>query len=113
MTAELIVLEGLRKALPVPVSMERFGDEPGEFVLVERVGGSKGTGIERASFAIQSYSDSMYGACSLNEKVRTAMLDPINDSNVSRVDLDSDYNYTDTTTKKYRYQGVYDLVFFS
>lgn len=113
MTAELIVLEGLRKALPVPVSMERHGGERGDFVLIERVGGSKEIGIERASFAIQSYSDSMNGACKLNEKVRAAMLDLINDSNVSRVDLDSDYNYTDTTTKKYRYQGVYDLVFFS
>ena len=26
------------------------------------------------------------------------------------VSLNSDYNYTDTTTKEYRYQAVFDIV---
>ena len=112
MTAERVILEGLKQALNVPVSMEHLPDEPKEYVLLERVGGSQEIGLERASFAVQSHSDSMYGACELNQKVRKAMLDLIEDPHISRVTLDSDYNYTDTTTKKYRYQGIYDLVFF-
>lgn len=113
MTAEQIVLSGLKAALSVPVWMEHQQNEPAEFVILERVGGRQELGIERASFAVQSYSDSMYGACALNEKVRTAMLDLIADPHISHIELDSDYNYTDTETKKYRYQGIYDLVFFS
>ena len=30
---------------------------------------------------------------------------------VSRSALNSDYNYTDTDTKTYRYQAVYDLTY--
>ena len=32
---------------------------------------------------------------------------------VSASRLNSDYNFTDTTTKRYRYQAVYDLVYFN
>lgn len=32
-------------------------------------------------------------------------------TDISKAKLNSDYNYTDTTTKSYRYQAVYDLVF--
>ena len=31
---------------------------------------------------------------------------------ISKCQLNSDYNYTDTTRKKYRYQAVYDMVHF-
>ena len=31
---------------------------------------------------------------------------------VSACRLNSDYNFTDTTTKHYRYQAVFDLVFY-
>ena len=29
---------------------------------------------------------------------------------ISRCELNTDYNYTDTARKKYRYQAVYDIV---
>ena len=31
---------------------------------------------------------------------------------ISRVQLNSDYNFTDTAQKRYRYQAVYDLTFY-
>ncbi len=109
----MIVLSGLKAALSVPVYMEHPTTAPAEYVILERVGGRQDVGIERASFAVQSYSDSMYGACELNDKVRKAMIGLIADPHISHIALDSDYNYTDSETKKYRYQGIYDLVFFS
>lgn len=110
MIAEQIVLEHLKKLLTVPVSTEML--DASSFVLIERVGGSDDGFIRTASFAIQSYGPSLYKACILNEEVKNAMLALIGYEEVTRCDLDSDYNYTDTSTKKYRYQAVYDLVLF-
>ncbi|WP_288339025.1 hypothetical protein [uncultured Allobaculum sp.] len=109
MMSELIVLDHLKKALSVPVSMTMRDDE--SYVLIERVGGTDGF-IRTASFAIQSYGSSLYDACCLNERVKKAMSRLVESDEVSRVELDTDYNYTDEATKRYRYQAVFDLVLF-
>lgn len=31
---------------------------------------------------------------------------------ISGVKLDRDYNFTDTTTREYRYQAIYDLTYY-
>ena len=31
---------------------------------------------------------------------------------ISRVELNSDYNFTDTSTKRYRYQAVYNFIYY-
>jgi hypothetical protein len=43
----------------------------------------------------------------LNEAVKVAMADLITLDSVSGVSLNSDYNFTDSTTKEYRYQAVF------
>jgi hypothetical protein len=53
----------------------------------------------------------MYEAATMNEEIKAAMLNSlITLGSVAKVDLNSDYNYTDTTTKTYRYQAVFDIV---
>jgi len=44
--------------------------------------------------------------------VKQAMCDIADESEVCKCSLNSDYNFTDTATKKYRYQAVFDLVHF-
>lgn len=112
MMQELIVLEHLKKELTCTVAMEVPHPSPDSFVVVEKLGSSNQNMVQHASFAIQSYAKSMYEAAVLNDKVKEAMAKLIESPLISAVDLDSDYNYTDTTTKQYRYQAVYDLVFF-
>ena len=65
-----------------------------------------------ATFFIQSYSSSKYKASLLNEKVKDAMYDLIELDEITSLHLNSDYDYTDTTTKKYRYQAVFDIGYF-
>ena len=60
--------------------------------------------------AVQSYATSMERAALLNEEVKAAMNEIVELDDIARCDLNSDYNYTDTSTKQYRYQAVYDLV---
>jgi hypothetical protein len=74
------------------------------------VGGGETNHIKRASIAVQSLADSMYEAAELNEAVKELMKGITALKEVSSCRLDSDYNFTDTATKKYRYQAVFDLV---
>lgn len=108
---EQIILNYLKKCLSVPVYMEIPTNEPNEYVLIEKTGSSTENYINSATFALQSYANSMYSAAKLNEKVKTAMDGIIFTTDISKSKLNSDYNFTDTTTKKYRYQAVYDLFY--
>lgn len=105
---ELIVLNYLKTKLDVPISMEEI-EEP-EYVLIQKTGGSKENKIFSSMFAIQSFADSLFKASELNEKVKDAMDEIVSCNEVSKCSLNSDYNYTDTTKKKYRYQAIFDLV---
>jgi len=109
---ELTVLNYLKSVLDVPVVMEKPTGNVDEFVLIEKTGSRVDNYcINRATFALQSWSTSLYNAASLNEDVKQAMDKIIESTDVSKSQLNSDYNFTDTTTKSYRYQAVYDLVF--
>lgn len=110
---EKIVLDYLNDALEVPVFMEMPGEKnrPDKYVLIEKTGSSMNNYISTATIAIQSYADTLYSAALLNEDVKTAMDDIIILDSVSKAKLNTDYNFTDTTKKQYRYQAVYDLVY--
>ncbi len=108
---ELIVYEYLKRELPVPVYMEKPDEEIEEYILIEKTGSSEEDYIMNAMVIIQSYSNSMYGAASLNEKVKEKMRNIVSLKEISSVKINSDYNYTDTRTKKYRYQAVFDLFY--
>ena len=108
---EKIVLDYLNDALNVPVYMEMPENKPDRFVLIEKTGSSRENHIDFATITIQSYAGSLYYAAALNEDVKQAMDDIIALDTVSSAELNSDYNFTDTETKKYRYQAVYDLVY--
>lgn len=99
------------KLKPTPVTMEKPSGNPKKYVLVEKTGSSCENGIWKASIAIQSYDESLYKAAMLNEQVIAAMYDITALDNVSKCDLDSDYNFTNTTTKEYRYQAVFDITY--
>jgi len=109
---ELIVYNYLKSALSVPVYFETPSENaPKEYVLVEKTGSSEENFIMSATFALQSHADSLYDAARLNQSVIEAMKGIISIDDVSSSRLNSDYNFTDTTTKKYRYQAVFDLVY--
>lgn len=108
---EKIVLDYLSEKLNKPVYMETPSNPPTSYVLLEKTGSSRENHIDRATFAIQSYDESLYKTALLNDAVKRAMDDIIELDNISKSSLNSDYNYTDTTNKKYRYQAVYDLIY--
>lgn len=109
---EKIAINHLSIALTVPVYMEIPENPPNTFVLVEKTGSSRTNRVNRATLAVQSWAGSLLAAAELNERVKAAMDELAEIDDVSACRLNSDYNFTDTTTKHYRYQAVFDLVFY-
>lgn len=105
------IIEYLSEELEnIPVVAERI--DQAEYVLVDKTGSGMNNRLLSATIALQSYSDTLYKASNLNERVKMCMDDFAKCTDISKSKLNSDYNSTDTTKKAYRYQAVYDVVFF-
>lgn len=108
---ETIILAHLKTALDSDnVFMEVPRENlPEKFVVVEKTGGDRTNHISSSEFAVQSYAASLYDAAVLNESVKAAMDSLVEEDEVARSAYQTDYNFTDTETKRYRYQAVYDI----
>jgi hypothetical protein len=101
------ILRYLKGRIGVPVYMERPANSDPSFLIVERVGGSEGNYISHGTFAIKSIGTTLYEAAILDHEVVKAMRDLSELENISSCILNADTNFTDTTTKEYRYQSTY------
>lgn len=106
---ELTILNHLKTKLSVPVYLEEPETKPVRYVLLEKTGSGRSNRLGSSTFAFKSYAESLYEAAALNEQTKTAVDSLIELKEIASVRLNSDYNFTDTTTKRYRYQAVYDL----
>ena len=106
---EKVILDYLSESLDVDVRMERPTDPPEKYVIIEKTGSGRYNLINNSTIVVQSYAHSMYEAAELNEEVKAAMFDAIKLNEIGRVGLNSDYNYTDSSMKQYRYQSVFDI----
>ena len=84
---------------------------PDEYILVERTAGSEKDHLRSAMVTVQSIStESLYRAAEINEAAVDALLTFGEESTeVFSCRLNSNYNYTNPTTKEYRYQAVFDI----
>ena len=106
---ELIVKNYLSTKLDIPIVFEHQQNLPKKFILIQKTSGSRENFLNSSTVAIQSYAESMFESAKLNEKIKNLMYDLITVAEVSRVKLNSDYNFTDTETKRYRYQAIFDI----
>lgn len=107
---EVVLLNYLKSVLsPVAVTTEIQQGMSGSFVVIEKTGSSQSDLLFHSTFAVQSYGASLYDAMSLNKSVKDAMFSAASLDEITRVELNSDYNYTDQATKQPRYQAVFDI----
>ena len=109
---ETIILEHLHGAGIAAVMEIPEGGLTPPCCVIQRTGGGISNQIRRATVAIQSHGATLYDAAALNEQVVAAMDTLAEHPKVAACDLNSDYNYTDTTKKEYRYQAVFDVVYY-
>ena len=109
MMIEKTVYHYLGQSFPAFMEIpESFPDKP--FVVIEKLGGGKENHISSSRIAVQSYGNTLFEAAVLNERVKELMEQMVALDEVSKVSLNSDYNFTDAATKRYRYQAVFDII---
>lgn len=106
---EEILLDYLTEAAGVPVSLEIPSPMPERFAVLEKTGSGQTNHIFTATVAVQSYAPTLYEAATLNETLKGALLYGETPKEICRVQLNSDYNFTDPDLGRYRYQAVYDI----
>ena len=107
---EKTVLDYLNEHSSVEWFMERPKVAPASYGLIEKTGSSVNNFIYRSTFALQSYAPTLYEAAELNDETKSVMAGIIELDQITRADLNSDYNFTNTANKQYRYQAVFDLI---
>lgn len=108
---EKIILEYL-ESLGFTCYLEMPEATPSEFLVIQKTGSSIENHIKSATVAIQTYGRSLVQVIELNEDVKSAMLEIIELDEIGSCDLNSDYNYTDTSIMRYRYQAVFDITYY-
>ena len=106
---EEIVLNYLNEMLSVPVCMEETAESGSEFVIIQKTDTSTTNCITTAMFTAKSYGKTMLRAAELNESVKLAMKSIAELPAISSCYLVTDYNMTDTASKRYRYQAVFHI----
>ena len=107
---EKVVYDYLTTALyPTQVFTEIRQGMPSKYVFFEKAGGGMRDRLRVSTFAVQSYGPSLIDAATLNHDVIEAMLNMVSEAEVTNVELNSDYNYTDMQTKTPRYQAVFEI----
>lgn len=108
---EKILLDWVRQVIPAHMELpEDFPSVP--FVVLEKTGGGMENHIKTATIIAQSYGGSLLEAAETNERVKERILGAVALNEIARVELNSEYNYTDPSTKRYRYQAVFDIVYY-
>lgn len=112
MMIEKIVLDYLGEE--IPSYMEIPAELPAvPFLVIEKIGSGRANRIDNATIAVQSYGGTLEEAAETNSTVKRLMLDGlVTLPEIGRVSLNSDYNFTDTATKRYRYQAVFDITYY-
>lgn len=109
---ENIVIDYL-STTDVPCYAERPEKEPARpYLVIEKTGSTLENHIASATIAIQSWAQSLYDAAALNEEVKAAMEGITDLDCISACRLSSDYNFTSTALKAYRYQAVFILTYY-
>lgn len=85
---------------------------PESFFVIEKLGSDNENLIFSATVTVQSYAPSKLAAAQLNEDLKELLEHLPEEPEISRCKLNSDYDHTDTKSKRYRYQAVFDIVHF-
>lgn len=93
------------------VPSEDYPEFPEKLITIELVGKKRANHVCSASIAFQSYGNSLYEAAALDERVRAAVDDMVILDDIGSTKLSSNYNFTDTRTKRCRYQCIYDIYY--
>lgn len=106
---EKTVRDWLVSRLSVPVNFQTPEGPPNLYVRLQKTGSIDNEGAITSTFALQSVGKSLLEVMRLNEKIKDEMPPMVELENVFRCHLEGDYDFTDTSTREYRYQAVFQI----
>lgn len=110
---ELILKNYIDNNLDYPAYMEIPASPPDIFFVIEKVSGSRDDFIYSATVAIQTFAPSLYQAAKVSQEMIDDILDGLTGCpEVAGVSLNSSYNYPNTSTKRYRYQALFEVFYY-
>lgn len=109
---EKIILDYLNQKMTEPAYMEEPENQPAEYMRIELQGASVTDHVKSAVITVQSYGSSMYRAAQISHEMVGHMLSSVECREIARCSLNSEYCFTDQATHRYRYQAVFDIVYF-
>ncbi len=109
MLIEVIIKQYLDEHLDAPSFFSYPDNPPRRFVLIDRTGGGENEQLPNSTVALQSYGGSKFEAMVLNDDLKKVLKNMTELKEISKVSLNSDYNFTDLERKKDRYQAVFDI----
>lgn len=108
MSIEPIIIDYLKTELQTQSVYGEVQANPEEvYFVIDKTGSDIENMITTSTVAIQSYAQSKAQASDYNEKVKEAMDKIIRLPVIDDCQLMSDYNFTNTAKKEYRYQAVF------
>lgn len=84
------------------------------YVLIDKTGSDTRNHITTSTIAVQCYGETLLDAIQLWERVDPIMQgELIKSDKIASVRLETDYNFTDISTKQYRWQAIYDITHYT
>ena len=103
----------LENKLNITVLLEKPNNPIDKYIVIDRTGSGETNHLPEATVAFQSYANTKYEAALLNESIKEAIKSSVDEMHEVRgITLNSDYPFTDTQSKQYRYQAVYDIRYY-
>lgn len=100
------------KTIGVPSYMEEPEEILDSYLILEKTAGRVRYNLGECTVVVQSYGKTLLDAVDLND-VMKGLMDLLNtDPAIASCTLNSDYNFTDTSTHRYRYQAVFGITYY-
>lgn len=109
---ELLLMDYLSEQTQTPCYLSVPENTSGTFYVLEKTGGSCEEGLFGATLAVQSYAPTVLEASQANRRAKMALMDADTLPPIIRCDLNTDYNFPDTTRKRPRYQAVFEVDYY-
>ena len=106
---EEIIIKHLNEVLGIHVGGEVPAKPDRRFVVVQKRGGERTDHIYTSLFQFDVYAESLFEASALCKEVIKVVDDLICIEEICNCDYGGDYNATDTASKRYRYQAMYNI----
>lgn len=106
---EPIIIAYLTDHVSAEVRGEIPENRPERLVVVEKMGGDRENRIDTATISFKSYAPTLLAAMELNAEVKESVESMTDLDEISCCEYGGDFNDTDTASKQYCYQAVYNI----